>query len=164
MTQIRAETPFLDALSADERLYDRYVAANAFFRRLASAVMREDTAGRLSVAEVASMGGIAVADVLPEVTDSNTAVVPLGEDAPAQLADTIAPTLDVRPLLAKGHEPLPGILDFVAGLPAGSPFAIEASFEPKPLRRLFAVRGYESAAKLIGENHWRVVFRRVPAG
>lgn len=160
MTQIRAETPFLDALSADERFYDRYVEANAFFRRLASAIMREDTAGRLSVGEVASMGGIAVSDVLPEMHD---VAVSVGREAPAQLAATIAPTLDVRPLLAKGHEPLPSILDFVAGLPAGSPFAIEASFEPKPLRRLFAARGYESAARTLSNDHWRVVFRRAPA-
>lgn len=160
MEPITARTTLIEALAHDEGFYRRFVTANGVFRRLAGAVMREDTASRLSIAEVAAMGGIRLAEVLPETQEGGAP--DLVEAAPALLEEPVA-TLDARPLLQDGHEPLPAILDFVAGLPAGASFAVEAPFEPKPLRRLFAARGYESAARALTNEHWRVVFRRLPA-
>lgn len=153
MTTFTACTSLAEALERDERIYDRFVAAAGAFQRLAKVVMREDTAGRLSLADLARMGGVPLDAVLPDIASPSFAGGPR-----AISAGPIAATFDARPLLAAGFEPLPSILDFVEELAPDDAFAVEVSFEPKPLVRLFEGRGYAARAKALAADHWRIEF------
>ncbi|GGK51106.1 DUF2249 domain-containing protein [Salinarimonas ramus] len=147
-------TSLAEALETDERIYDRFVAAGSAFQRLAKVVMREDTAGRLTLADIARMGGVPLASVLPDAESVSERTL-----SRQSRPTPVAAVFDARPMLAAGFEPLPSILDFVEELAPGSSFAVEASFEPKPLVRLFEGRGYSANSQALAADHWRVEFQ-----
>jgi uncharacterized protein (DUF2249 family) len=68
------------------------------------------------------------------------------------------PTLDVREALRAGEEPLPRILAFVASLPPGTAWRLRATFEPIPLLRLMAGKGYHGTSRRLAEGDWEVLF------
>lgn len=68
--------------------------------------------------------------------------------------------LDVRPILAKGIDPLEQILAKADTLPEQDILMIEAPFDPLPLRRLLAGRGYASHAVSLSPEHWQVFFKK----
>ena len=71
-----------------------------------------------------------------------------------------ATQIDVRPLLAKGIDPLQTVLERAAALPADAVLRLEAPFDPQPLRRVLAGKGFSSEARRQGDGHWQVIFRR----
>lgn len=68
--------------------------------------------------------------------------------------------LDVRSMLATGVDPLAEILAEVDLLPVQDILLIEAPFDPVPLRRMLAGRGYASHAVLLSPEHWQVFFKK----
>lgn len=66
--------------------------------------------------------------------------------------------IDVRPILARGTDPLELILENVAQLSPDDVLLIEAPFDPLPLRRLMAGRGYDSYGVQLSDQHWQVFF------
>lgn len=78
---------------------------------------------------------------------------------PEWLALTLeAPPLDVRPLLAAGEDPLRVIMDAADTVDFGGALVIDAPFNPSPLRRILAARGFSSYGRVLGPGHWRVFF------
>lgn len=172
-----AETLLIDALAADETLFDRLVAAHAVYRRFASVLMREDTAGRLTLADIAHMAAVPVPAVLGIArTDAGPADasaqdggpgerVPLPVGRPSWADERGGPVagFDARPQLQGGHEPLADLLAFAQAAPPSAVLVIETTFHAEPLRRLFEGRGYQSAAEALSADHWRIHLRP-PAG
>ncbi|HIJ62058.1 MAG TPA: DUF2249 domain-containing protein [Rhodospirillaceae bacterium] len=74
------------------------------------------------------------------------------------MTDAIA--IDVRPLLAQGTDPLQTVLERTASLAAGGVLVLDAPFDPLPLRRLLAGKGFSSEARRLGDGHWQVTCRR----
>ena len=68
-------------------------------------------------------------------------------------------TLDVRPILARGVDPREQILAMVDQMKPDNMLLIEAPFDPVPLRRLLAERGFESQVKRISDTHWQILFK-----
>jgi len=68
--------------------------------------------------------------------------------------------LDVRPLLARGDEPLPAIRARLAALPDGQGLTVVAPFLPAPLIELLKSEGYESAMERRTDGAWAVSFWR----
>lgn len=171
---ISVDSLLLDVLLADDGLYDRFVAYSPTFKKLARVLMREDVAGELLLADVASMVGVPAAAL---VAIAGGALLPSVEPA-ADPADPPTPPawldelpdhlreirrLDVRPLLEDGQEPLPEILRVVGTVRPGDILALDATFHPVPLRRLLGGRGFASYAEMPAAGHWRVFFHRAPA-
>lgn len=78
---------------------------------------------------------------------------------PEWLALTLdAVPLDVRPALAVGDDPLRVILDAADAIDFGGVLVIDAPFNPSPLRRILAARGFSSYGRNLGPGHWRVFF------
>lgn len=72
---------------------------------------------------------------------------------------TIPPlTLDVRPALQAGGEPLQEILQAFAELEKGQSLRLLAPFEPTPLFRMMEAKGYTWASRTCGEEGWEVIF------
>lgn len=66
--------------------------------------------------------------------------------------------LDVRPLLAQGVDPFATVMEAAAGIEFGGSLVIDAPFNPSPLRRILAGRGFSSYGRKLSEGHWRVFF------
>lgn len=65
---------------------------------------------------------------------------------------------DVRSLLASGEDPLTAILDAADKVEFGGSLVIDAPFNPSPLRRVLAARGFSSYGRRLADGHWRVFF------
>jgi hypothetical protein len=68
--------------------------------------------------------------------------------------------LDVRPLLAKGCEPLLEIRKRVDTLKPDQGLIIIAPFLPSPLIELLGSEGFESKVERVQGSHWIVYFWR----
>ncbi|MCR6631074.1 MAG: DUF2249 domain-containing protein [Magnetospirillum sp.] len=73
------------------------------------------------------------------------------------LALEVAP-LDVRPLLAAGEDPLMALMEAADRVEFGGILVVDAPFNPSPLRRILAARGFSSYGRNLGPGHWRVFF------
>lgn len=68
------------------------------------------------------------------------------------------PPLDVRSALAVGEDPLSLILEAADRVDFGGALVVDAPFNPSPLRRVLAARGFSSYGRILGPGHWRVYF------
>src|SRR5215475_11046237 len=68
------------------------------------------------------------------------------------------PTLDVRDDLRNGREPFSKIMAAAAPLRRGEKFLLIAPFEPTPLFRVLAGRGFAYTARQTSDGSWEVVF------
>ncbi len=64
--------------------------------------------------------------------------------------------LDVRPLIARGVDPLATILATLEGLPPAGVLVIDAPFRPAPLLALLTRRGHAVTAEALDGDQWRV--------
>lgn len=76
------------------------------------------------------------------------------------MSDRKEVVLDVRPYHERGEEPFGEIMRTVKQLPEGADFILINSFEPKPLYRLLALRGFDHEATQIDGSTWRIRFYR----
>lgn len=72
--------------------------------------------------------------------------------------------IDVRPMLAAGHAPFAAVMQAADGVAVGGVLLIEAPFDPQPLRRVLAGKGFTSYGERAGNGHWRIWCRRGEAG
>ncbi len=80
---------------------------------------------------------------------------------PAWLAEALdIEPVDVRPALAAGDDPFVVLMARADAVGFGGVLAVDAPFNPSPLRRLLASQGFSSYGRKLGEGHWRVFFRR----
>jgi uncharacterized protein (DUF2249 family) len=70
--------------------------------------------------------------------------------------------LDVRPLMARGEEPLPAILALVARLGPADEMVIVTPFLPAPLIERMQATGYEVQPERQGDGSWSTRFRKPP--
>ncbi len=68
--------------------------------------------------------------------------------------------LDVRAVLEAGREPLPLILAAADALPPGGVLHLRSPFEPVPLFRVMAGRGFDGRSQEFGEGDWSSWFWR----
>ena len=68
--------------------------------------------------------------------------------------------LDVRPLLARGEEPLGAIRERVDALAAGQGVTVIAPFMPAPLIELLKSEGFASSLERRADGAWAVNFWR----
>jgi uncharacterized protein (DUF2249 family) len=68
------------------------------------------------------------------------------------------PTLDVRDDLRNGREPFSKIMATAAQLPRGEKFLLIAPFEPAPLFRVLADRGFGYSTRQTADGNWEVLF------
>jgi uncharacterized protein (DUF2249 family) len=67
---------------------------------------------------------------------------------------------DVRPLLKRGEEPLPAILERVRSLEEGEGLIVIAPFLPSPLIELLGSQGFRSKVERGEAGSWIVYFWR----
>lgn len=75
---------------------------------------------------------------------------------------TLFVTLDVRPMIASGQEPLSAIIAAADGLEPGQGLRLIAPFRPVPLLGLMQKRGFACAEQALDAADWQIDF--TPAG
>lgn len=68
--------------------------------------------------------------------------------------------IDVRPMLAAGEPPLGAVLGTAEAVAPGGILIIEAPFDPQPLRRVLAAKGFSTYGERLAAGHWRIWCRR----
>lgn len=71
--------------------------------------------------------------------------------------------VDVRTMLRKGGEPFRVIMEAVERLAPGDGLRLLATFEPQPLYKVMAERGFDHVARRLPEGDWEVIFTPVGA-
>lgn len=67
-------------------------------------------------------------------------------------------TIDVRPLLKAGSEPLSAIIQAKSQLAPGQSLQLLAPFEPKPLYAMFESEGYKAQPRKLDSGDWEILF------
>ncbi|CAA7619438.1 DUF2249 domain-containing protein [Magnetospirillum sp. UT-4] len=82
-----------------------------------------------------------------------------GDGLPTWLAQAAAVSpIDVRAGLAAGEDPLGQLMEAADKVEFGGCLVVDAPFNPSPLRRVLAARGFSSFGRRLGGGHWRVYF------
>ncbi len=68
--------------------------------------------------------------------------------------------LDVRPVLAAGGEPFTVIMDAVTGLPPGEALVLRTPFDPAPLHRVLAGKGFARVTRERAADDWETTYWR----
>ena len=166
--RVTADTTIARALAADPDLLDRLVAFNARFAKLRNPILRRTMAKLATFADAARVAGVALPalldvanGVVAEANAAPAAALPPAAAAPDWVAVidlASAARLDVRPILAAGEDPFARIMGVVAKLAPEAPLILDAPFDPAPLRRVLAQKGFAEYAECLAPDHWRVYF------
>jgi len=79
---------------------------------------------------------------------------------PDWLAEALeAEPFDVRPILADGEDPFSRLTERADAVEVGGTMVVDAPFNPIPLRRMLASRGFSSYGRRLSAAHWRIYFR-----
>lgn len=66
--------------------------------------------------------------------------------------------LDVRPMLAAGKEPFGAIMEAVDALEPGQALVLRSPFDPAPLHRVLAGRGFGKESRKITDDDWETTY------
>jgi uncharacterized protein (DUF2249 family) len=147
------------------------VGISTAFEKLRNPLLRKIMAGRTSIAMASKVGGCTVDTFFEALkplgfeTDTNTlpdaAVKKQWPGFLLSLKKDELITLDVRPVIATGQDPLNNILQKIKSLQPGQVLKIINSFEPVPLIQLLEKKGFEVYADVINKQLVETYFYKV---
>lgn len=161
------ETRMSDALAARPELRTLLPAFHPAFSKLSHPVLGRVLPRLVTVMDAARVAGVEP-DALLRVmnlpgSSAHPTPPPLTERAPVPappwLAAASPELLDVRPTLAQGQEPFPVFMARFRELRPGAVLTVLVDFEPAPLLRLMADRGWRTHGTWDGET-FRASFER----
>lgn len=169
---IRLETRISEVLSNHPELLEELIAASPAFEKLRNPLLRRTMPRLVSVAQAARIGGLEpqallerlnrAAGLETEPPAAASAVADgskLGTPEPAWMKAPLGFELDVRPILQAGGEPFGNILAAAAEVAEGQRLIVDAPFEPLPLYKVMAHKGFEAWCEQWG-SFFRVYFYR----
>jgi hypothetical protein len=154
-----------DVIAADPAVVDRLEALHPTFRRLRDQEGRETVGEMATLDDVAEIAEVPVSVLLAVVNGEVPATCAAGSregeeerrpDWMDRFDEAAALHIDVRPILAGGHDPFIEIMAVVDKVRAGGGLTIDAPFNPSPLRRVFAGKGFATFAQRLAPDHWRI--------
>lgn len=168
---ISANTKIAVLLKAHPAALEAIISISPKFQKLRNPILRKLMAGRTSLAMAAKVGGCTINDFFEKLR-------PLGFQADQSVALTgseaekgkplflqnINPqrlvSLDVRPILSEGSDPLRQIMDKINQLQPGQVLEIVNTFVPRPLMGLLKKQGFDSYAAIIHDDLVKTYFYR----
>ncbi len=144
-----------------ESTLDAGVAATLFVGMLQGLVLRWEMASRgeplaRSFGPVFALWLHGAAPRRDRRGDAPSPATPVAEEPRVALTAPPLVVLDVRPLLARGVDPLETILEALESLPVAGVLIVEAPFRPGPLLSLLKRKGHAVHAEGLGDQHWLV--------
>jgi hypothetical protein len=163
--RLDADSRVADVIAADPAVVDRLAALHPTFRRLREQEGRETVGRMATLRDAAQIAAVPVAVLLAVVNGEIPAPCAAGswddeqEPRPAwmdRFDEAAAQRIEVRPILADGHDPFFEIMAVVDTVPVAGGLTIDAPFNPVPLRRVLGRKGFVSYAQRIAAHHWRL--------
>lgn len=159
---INANTKISVLLKGHPEALDAIVSITPKFNKLRNPLLRKLMAGRTSIAMASKISGHPIQEFFDKLA-------PLGFEADSTVAaDTDKPhevpaylhginpenviTLDVRPTIESGKDPLREITQAVKTIPEKGALKVINSFEPTPLISLLEKQGYDSFVDPVSEE------------
>lgn len=164
MMSINGNTKIASLLKHNTDALEAIVSLSPKFTKLRNPILRKVIAGRTSIAMASKIGGCSVDEFFQKLQplgfemDKGVVVLDKEQDnkpVPAFIKNLAADkvvTLDVRPVIEAGKDPLDLIVNKVKTLETGFVLKIINSFEPTPLMHLLGKQGFESYAEAISED------------
>ena len=161
-TDYHGQTWVADVIAADPSALARLVALDP---RIAD---RDTVPADMTVQDLAWRCRVPLADVLAiagaepggcGAAPASEAGAGAAEPAPSWLLEfdpATTASVDVRPILAANGEPLGPVVEIAPRTEAGAVLIIDAPFDPQPLRRVLAGRGFTTFGRALSPGHWRV--------
>lgn len=159
---INANTKIAALLKAHPGSLDAIVSITPKFEKLRNPLLRKLMAGRTSIAMAAKISGCGVnafyEKLRPlgfEIDDTVAAEAVKSHPVPAflhKVREENIVSLDVRPIIEGGQDPLKNIMDAVKQVPVGGALKVINSFEPTPLIKLLEKQGYASFVDNVSED------------
>lgn len=166
---INANTKIAAVLKGHSGALEAIISISPKFQKLRNPILRKLMAGRTSLAMASKVGGCTVNDFFEklrplgfiidesvqstEIKDMKAMPQTLQEINPQRLI-----SLDVRPILAAGADPLTLILGKIKELQPGQVLEIVNTFEPRPLMGLLKRQGFDSYAAIINDDLVKTYF------
>ncbi|WP_256009689.1 DUF2249 domain-containing protein [Desertivirga xinjiangensis] len=152
---ITPQTKVSSLIKANPEVIEALAALNPHFSKLRNPVLRKLLAGRVTISDACRIAGCNLDDFLGKMKELRFKVTT--EEA-SHLEDTqpvldltltleteeilVSRTLDVRPMLAAGQDPLQTILKSLDSHERGQALKLINSFEPLPLIALLSRKGF----------------------
>ncbi len=166
---LNVNTKIAAVLKGHPGALEAIISISPKFTKLRNPILRKLMAGRTSLAMAARVGGCSVNDFFERLRplgfEIDTSVQPSEINdmkAMPQLLKDISPqrliSLDVRPILAAGADPLTLILGKIKELREGQVLEIINTFEPRPLMGLLKKQGFDSYAAIIKNDLVKTYF------
>lgn len=165
---INADTKIAALIKHHPKALDAIISISPKFEKLRNPLLRKIMAGRTSLAMASKIGGCGVGDFYKkleplgfEIDKSRETVEADQKPVPhfiAVLTNEQLTTLDVRPLIASGNEPLQAIMQQVKNIKPGHVLKIINTFEPTPLIAMLEKKGFETYVDVISDNHIETYF------
>ena len=161
----------VDVIAGDAEAIHRLIGLNPVFAVLLDPDHRNAMVGQIRLGEAARVAEVPF-DTLCAVLQGKSAAAAadlssrpwrkraVPGDWFEQAERLSAPHLDVRPLLASGQDPFAEVMSASAKVPPGGFLVVDAPFDPAPLRRVLAGKGFTSLGRQMGPGHWRICWRR----
>ena len=159
-----------DLLDAWPHLEETLVGLSPTFAKLRNPVLRRTVAKVATVRQAAAVGGVALGKMINALRTAAglEAAGEEGADAgetesgrPDWVVDErVAASLDARPLLEAGENPMVRVLAGLDRLEAGEIFLLVTPFKPAPLIDLAARRGFRAWTRRDGEDRFSTWFSR----
>lgn len=170
---ITANTKIAAILKHNPAALEAIISLSPKFEKLRNPILRKLMAGRASVSMASKIGGCSINDLFNKLQPLGfdaDATVPVVAEEKKQAPDTITSlrpdeivTLDVRPVIASGKDPLNIILVKFKSLQPGQVLKLLNSFEPTPLMLLLQKQGFNSWANEVNDNLVETWFYRKSA-
>ncbi len=161
------QTRLADLLTHDSAAVARLAALDPTLAEAGTPLRLAADMHDLTLHDVAIRTGIALADILTvanagpggcgAVPDEGAAAA---TEAPPPWLITInlatTQTIDVRPILAGGDEPLSPVVEMARSLGPGGTLILDAPLNPGPLRRVLESMGFATFGRPMRPGHWRI--------
>jgi len=153
--------------------FDVLIKASPHFKKLENKILRKALAGRVTVAQAASIAGVDLYSLLFELNKSINNLIELKQNLSEKMnnenlvkqkpeilnniSDDKIHQLDVRPVIESGKDPFQDIMAAVKELKSDGILLIINSFEPIPLYSVLGKQGFEHWTE-IENNMFRIYF------
>ena len=168
---ITPETKVGEVLDAYPELEQLLIEIAPPFKKLRNPVLRKTVARVTSLRQAAKVGGVPIGDMinkLRQVCGQEAIAISdesKSDDASAKpewlVQRSIWKSLDARPLIESGQEPLSMVMTDLTKLPPGQIYELVAPFEPAPLIDKAQQRGFETHCTRESDGTTRTYFTKL---
>lgn len=161
--KINSQTKISVLIKENIEVIDAIASINSHFNKLRNPILRRILASRVTIEDAARIGKCTLKDLMnvlesigfdiekEEKYATNSLISDSKITRTNSFVSSMHKTLDVRPILDKGVDPFKMIMEEIKNLPNGYTLEIINSFEPTPLIKLLAKKGFKSWVRSDGD-------------